>query len=592
MKFFAKVLSFSLVLAIFIVCIFSFSTISTLAVNPGNTVTASTGEKLISEQLIPAENSTFESGETTWAPFLNGSVTKTTDVFHADKNSSVSSGTSLKFTGRVNKWDSPYLNIYNIVKANGAGRYVVTFWLSVDNIGEPDLWARMLIRGNSSDANSFITQTSSNYYAVIGRSYVSKEPVEKNKDVDERIWYKMSGTFDVLESDITRNSGNFKLMLDELFVCDDQVLYIDEVCMYKLYNQITEEKCYYIKNQFSGQYLTYKANDDSDSNIDTLIVQDHFSSISSKNTDVKQQKWILKKGNKNDEYYITSAANTKAITINNPDSNYGINSYLSLNDINSSLNSQTFKIKISGDGITYRIIAQTGVDYLGVRNKTNGGLIPYTPILIRISNNAALTDFQGTDCWYFEPCDEYSKANAVTYATLNYDNYSPIAYPYLDNGDNFSDCTNFASQCLNFAGITMNSDWYCKRLLNAYSQPQTSEEYDAAWECSDAWIKAVSFKDYFSSHSEEVISVKYKDLKNNPAYLQSEGCEPGDVVIFEKDNKAKHVGIITSNSTNSSLGITFGASYHTASRLNKNLFDTAEGLGLDNNDYIYVIKFS
>ena len=107
-------------------------------------IKAASTQEYISEQLLPTNESTFEASYTMWDEFQTGRSELTTDVkLEGEK--------SLKYTGRTQEWHSPCLNIYNIVKAKGSGKYVVTFWVSVDNIGEDDFYGRMVVRGNKYD---------------------------------------------------------------------------------------------------------------------------------------------------------------------------------------------------------------------------------------------------------------------------------------------------------------------------------------------------------------------------------------------------------------------------------------------------------
>ena len=116
---------------------------------------------------------TNENNINKWSGFQQGGCYVAS--FGKDSNKSIG------YYGRTAEWHSPYIDIYDVIKENEAGRYVVTFWLYGTEITDSDMNARVLIRG---DENSFITQYGSNTYAVLGRQYVAK------KEIDGRMWYK------------------------------------------------------------------------------------------------------------------------------------------------------------------------------------------------------------------------------------------------------------------------------------------------------------------------------------------------------------------------------------------------------------------
>lgn len=90
---------------------------------------------------------------------------------------------------------------------------------NIVNLSNPNI--RMLIRGW--EENSFITQQGSNYF------YTLTSPVRMSAGD----WQYLSGTVDVLASDISANTGIFTLALDYLGTADGQLLYIDDFCVEK-----------------------------------------------------------------------------------------------------------------------------------------------------------------------------------------------------------------------------------------------------------------------------------------------------------------------------------------------------------------------
>lgn len=357
--------------------------------------------------------------------------------------------------------------MYSTVRAGGAGRYTVTFWVSVDNLGENDFYARAIIRGSS--GNSFIEYDNGNYLAIIGRRYVAKD------NYGGRVWYKLSGTFDVTASDIASLSGTFNLMLDQLPVHDNQVIYIDDVCLYKTHNYLASVGKYFIRNKYSGKYLSISS--------DNYVVQKDF--------DINSTPYWRLVSNGNNVYTIFYDNTSSALT---PVSSQVTSSQLCVSASTSSL-LQTFRLRINGDGISYKIIPNTlGSNYYGVQLPVNSS--PFdNGVKVKVGSSAgnARGNINETDCWYFEPADGYSPSSAVVYATLNYDNYDVATYADLRGTG--GDCANFVSQALAYGGKTTNGTWYSKK-NGSNRVPTTTQTLNDNWAVSASWMHAESFRQY------------------------------------------------------------------------------------------------
>lgn len=140
------------------------------------------------------------------------------------------SGThSLRMAHHGNTWYSPSINLYDRIKAAGAGTY--HFSAYVMYTGEPSEYyttgGYMLIRGgSSSDANSFITEdVSGNYFKRISQpQYIS----------GENQWRLFTGSLKVLESDLERDNGNFLFCFDGLPFGSNVTLFFDDIKITKL----------------------------------------------------------------------------------------------------------------------------------------------------------------------------------------------------------------------------------------------------------------------------------------------------------------------------------------------------------------------
>lgn len=196
-----KFLSLTMVFAIIVSCVFCLNI----------TTHAETGTVLY-------END-FESGDKSgWGSVYSAGVRITDDAANTGKN-------SLK--KRVyTSYDSPSLNLYSKIKQMGAGTYHFQIDVMYDS-GEPTTDNMyLMIRGNSSDENSFIKKDaySPNYFVRIS----SKTFMRSGE------WRSFTGSIKVLESDLTRNSGHFDLCIDGIPVNGEAYIYFDDIKIVKL----------------------------------------------------------------------------------------------------------------------------------------------------------------------------------------------------------------------------------------------------------------------------------------------------------------------------------------------------------------------
>lgn len=191
-----KFLSLTMVFAIIVSCVFCLNI----------TTHAETGTVLY-------END-FESGDSSgWGSVTGESVEISEDEGAISKRAYTS-------------YDSPSLNLYSKIKAMGAGTYHFQIMAMYRSGTEYTHNAYMMIRGNSSDENSFIKKDaySPNYFARIS----SKTFMRRGE------WRTFTGSIKVLESDLTRNSGHFDLCIDGIPVNGETYIYIDDIKIVKL----------------------------------------------------------------------------------------------------------------------------------------------------------------------------------------------------------------------------------------------------------------------------------------------------------------------------------------------------------------------
>lgn len=128
---------------------------------------------------------------------------------------------SLALYGRSKSWHSPAFNIYELVRNNGAGTYLISMCVRVDGLDSSNHKTRILVRGTGE--NSFITKHSTNYFCAASSTY----------QLTDNQWRLIQGTITVKDSDISSDFGQFNLMIDLLEPVQGQTVYIDDVLIRK-----------------------------------------------------------------------------------------------------------------------------------------------------------------------------------------------------------------------------------------------------------------------------------------------------------------------------------------------------------------------
>ena len=128
---------------------------------------------------------------------------------------------SLALYGRSKAWHSPAYNIYELVRKNGAGTYIISMCVLVKGLNSDNHKTRILVRGTGE--NSFITKHSTNYFCAASSTY----------QLTDNQWRLIQGTITVKDSDISSDFGQFNLMIDLLEPVQGQTVYIDDVLIRK-----------------------------------------------------------------------------------------------------------------------------------------------------------------------------------------------------------------------------------------------------------------------------------------------------------------------------------------------------------------------
>lgn len=141
----------------------------------------------------------------------------------------------------------------------------------------------------------------------------------------------------------------------------------------------------------------------------------------------------------------------------------------------------------------------------------------------------------------------FNRSKAVEYVKKYWKIYNPNFQKYPN------DCTNFVSQCWNYAGIPMTLEWH-----GADSPSDLHPSFGGIIN-TDAWTKVPDFYDYMVDNG--IATVKWSSTEVNI----------GDVIQFWNpgDQAWTHAGIITN--LNTPYGITYGG--HTEDHFQKPLRD-------------------
>ncbi|MCL1794112.1 MAG: hypothetical protein FWG34_09600 [Oscillospiraceae bacterium] len=135
---------------------------------------------------------------------------------------------SLVATDRPSHWVAPGIEVYDLLKANGTGKYTITMWIFVDNIDAgQSKSSNIIMRGRDPDDEcSFINDNNGDMY----------KHLNPGKNVKLGEWMELEATINVTEDDIEPQFGfrSAILLYDMIGPGEDQHIYLDDV-------QITKE---------------------------------------------------------------------------------------------------------------------------------------------------------------------------------------------------------------------------------------------------------------------------------------------------------------------------------------------------------------
>ena len=156
-----------------------------------------------------------------WFGFAGASVELSGDVVHTGSK-------SLLATDRQGHWAAPGIEVYDLLKANGTGKYTITMWVWVDKIDKgQSRTSNIIMRGKEADDEcSFIENKNGDMY----------KHLNPGKSVKLEEWMELVATINVTEKDIEPPFG-FRtaiLLYDMIGPGEDQHIYLDDV-------QITKE---------------------------------------------------------------------------------------------------------------------------------------------------------------------------------------------------------------------------------------------------------------------------------------------------------------------------------------------------------------
>lgn len=223
-------------------------------------------------------------------------------------------------------------------------------------------------------------------------------------------------------------------------------LFITNVFAYSQAQFINNGSQYYLKNNRSGKYL------------------DIANGVDANGTNVLQ--W-QHNGNSNQRWNMLYDSNLGVYKIN---PNCSLTRFLDVYPANDLLrgnidiwtdsnnnDARKFAIVKNSDGYSYRILSKCS-NYIRAVT-VEGASCDNGANVFQFSYNGSKNDE-----WIFQPTSKRASMG-VNYAVKNYKNF-PMAYPNLDLGDDFGDCTNFVSECMLASGIAYRNEWYINKKMN------------------------------------------------------------------------------------------------------------------------------
>ena len=140
---------------------------------------------------------------------------------------------------------------------------------------------------------------------------------------------------------------------------------------------------------------------------------------------------------------------------------------------------------------------------------------------------------------------KYDRTKALDYMMKWYNKRNPDFY----EGSN-GDCANFVSQCMNAAGMEMNSSWKCKKKggFKTWFSNTIKGAWSYGYDYTKSWGFAESHYDCFKDSS--IVKRKYTiySAEQIDNYAKNWCIRPGDIVYYfekQKDIKAHHVAIVS-----------------------------------------------
>jgi len=170
-------------------------------------ITITSNASAASTNLLVGDKSTFESATvpTGWGVIAGPAAAISTVKAHGGTN-------SILQTGRTFAYMSPSYNIYDLLKANGAGVYEVSMWVYADGLAATTS-SQIMIRASSALQYSFLDAGQT--YTYFGISSVVNQT-----------WTQLKGLLIVSAADLANASGNMSLCCDGI---NASSLYFDDV---------------------------------------------------------------------------------------------------------------------------------------------------------------------------------------------------------------------------------------------------------------------------------------------------------------------------------------------------------------------------
>lgn len=174
--------------------------------------------KLFSDDFSSFE---FDDLPDEWFGFAGAEIDLTTEKAHTGSKSLVA-------TERPSHWVAPGIEVYDLLKANGTGKYTINMWIFVDTIDAgQSKSSNIIMRGRDEDDEcSFIENKSGDMYKHLNPG----KPVKLGE------WMELTATINVTAEDIEPKFGfrSAILLYDMIGPGEDQHIYLDDV-------QITKE---------------------------------------------------------------------------------------------------------------------------------------------------------------------------------------------------------------------------------------------------------------------------------------------------------------------------------------------------------------